>query len=1733
MERRIFLRNAAVKRVLCYLLIFAVVVTTGTFSRLGDTVAKADGGSKLTVHFRNEKGWETVNAKFGSGSNWDPIAGYEDAKNNEFGVPVAEGVNTGWHSYQVLLPEGITEVQGLFNNGAWGGDNQTGNYAISISGDKEVWITYESGSTNVKVEETAPANWLHMLTIHFYNEKNWETVNAKYGAGSSWAAIPGYEDVMASEFGLPVAKDASHEGWYTFRIGLDDSITEVQGLFNNGAWGDANQTGNFAAAVSGDTECFITFTDAAAGKDIGVAYTAPASWTNPSQGEGEGGDDEKPGESAGINVSDRVQIKVGDKTAEMLLYANGVYEAALSLEPGSYEAQALVNGEAYADKASVTVETAGTVYFRIKDGKLTDSVNGKGLVHSAAFTGNFTGLEFVDDAGTGYEIAGWAPADPNAELTYIGGGLYKRTFRFQELAADLAIADGGYKIAFDDGWDYSIGNGSDNIAITIPAGRTSFTIFVDEIGKTVYDDVRTADFEVAQTTGAIMKNALNVTVSFIGDARGGNDWDAAAKGYEFTQISETLFRYQKVFAAGTYNYKCVFDYESWYEAEAGNRGLNVAANDTNVVFLYNTADGKLYDTLNNADKTAELLGMKAAPAEMEVIDNANGTTKFIALAESGAEVTLYYGNKADVEANGAQALKTAAMSAAEGGAYHSDNLFFGDEALDLVYYYDINGTRTLDASNETVTAGGAEYSNYKRAAFTGRNVYVPGTFPGPSWDAASNQMEYQGGGLYAFTFNKVPAANYEFKVAIGGTWAENYGKDGIPDGSNYAVAVPNAQDVTVYYNDFSHRAVTSVDYVFADIDLAGTGIPSGTKMTDEGLTGIYTAAVKLAAGTYSDVKIIYNGEEFIFNPFTISTERDVTFFFDPDSGIKYHNASDEKVETEHIYYDSKDAVYKSVYGALATGEKAVFSLATGTDAEEVLLIFKGREKKNLAMAKSGATADGVQMWSAEVSFDTIGEYTYYFAVSNGSSISIYADDDGYYGTGTVTDLTSIKPYDLVVYKSGYKTPDWMKNAVIYQIFPDRFFDGDESNNKDQVSARGEVDYEYITDWYTLPENPEQEDLLTEEEYKATGAHYGDRNWSNEIYGGDLKGITERIDYLKALGVNVIYLNPVFASISSHRYDTSDYMMIDPILGDLGDFTELAKVAEENNMHIILDGVFNHVSDDSIYFDRYYKYLEKGTDIIGAYPYWAFVYDYMTEKSAGLEAAEAAAKEYFTKEYGIKDYSYTEWFDVFTTYLSDGTEPVKDNIGLRAGKPVYGYDGWWGYDSMPIIKATNGSEYQTGNWAEEIIYNEEGTSVTQYWLSEGSDGWRLDVANEVSDETWQRFRDSVKALDSEAVIIGEIWDDATEYLLGDMYDSVMNYVFRNAVTSFAKGGSAKDALNTLEKIRERYPKEAFYAMMNLVSSHDTTRLLSYLDGIDDDRNQKDIDSAFPTYAKTSDLAKKRQYLVALLQFTYAGAPTIYYGDEIGMVGADDPDDRRAFEWGKGNEALVTWYATLANIRANYSALRTGSLEVFDAGNDNVMAFVRKDDSDELVVLANNSESEQQIAVNLSELGVSASALSDLVGGSVYTAADGIVTVTVPALSGAILTADAKKAEVDKKALSPAFDSSYAIAERSPNPPAKPEPDDKPEEKPEEKPDGKPDENPGDDNGGDNNGGSGNNGQGNQTQTVNGTVNSSTVQQTTVQSAKTSDAAGSVTNLSFLLLLVGGCVLGAAYKKRRAR
>ncbi len=1524
------------------------------------------------------------------GTDWDPSNTANKMSRNADGLyeKVYENVPAGTYEFKV--------TDGTWNN-SWGVG--TGNYSFTLTEVSKVTILFNETTKAIEVKTEAVPDApeaTYILAGSGMFGTDWDPSNTanKMSRNADGLYEKVYENVPA--------------GTYEFKV--------TDGTWNN-SWG--NGTGNYSFTLTEESKVTILFDEIT--KAIEVKHEAVAKlstdyylagYLNNADYEGTNYQFDKSGKLTVTFTADSY-VYIKNAQGDKYFFASYCQATTGTLLKGKSEKMFVPGG---IELTFTLVENA--------DGTLTLSYE-KGA------------SETPDDAE--YYLVG-----------YLNNADYEGT--------DYKFVDGKLTVTFTaDSYVYIKDNQSGNymfatycqdVTGTLAKGNTEkmFVPANTELNFTLVDNgdgTLTLSYSVAVEVPEVPEGYNTVTIHFLKPAAWGSKinawvWDAngAIPGYE---LYNTAWPGSAI--PGNANK------DGWYDLVIGTK------EPQSFNFIFN--DG--------SSQTADLTtGAITGPTELWVVDgnvyatapmewtHYTATIHFQKPADWGDTVSAYAWTDTDVKLLGEWPGTVAPASVNTGWHTAIIKVEIG-RTLNFIFNNNNNGKQTADLTAGKLT-GNVELwidgSGNTVAAPAGwidanRTVHVPGTFPGPSWDPASNEMTYDPTlGLYVITFKNVTPGTYYYKIAINGSWAENYGEGGVASGTDISVAVPTAQDVTIWYSDVSHRSVCSVNYdINAAVTLTGTGIPEGTKMVDPNLTGLFSTTVKLAPGKYSDVTITFGDYTFTFGEFELENEKEVTFYFDPSTYLAYHNASDKKVETDKIFFDTKDLEFKDPFGAVATGADVTFTIETGTDATQASLVVKGR--KAISMEKDGEAEDGVQRWTCTTKFDNAGEYQYYFAITNGSDMVFYTDDNynnyykkGDYGTGTVRDINNLFPYDLVVYYAGYTTPDWMKNAVIYQIFPDRFFDGDETNNQAQLDARGSVSYEYVSDWYLLPENPEQPDA-------PVYVFKGDGEWSNEIYGGDLEGITQRIGYLKALGVNVIYLNPVFSSISNHRYDACDYMQIDPILGTLGDFEELVAVAEANGMKIILDGVFNHVSDDSVYFDRYYKFL--GTsEKIGAYPYWAYVYDYMAEKSVSQADAEAVAKTYFSANYGITDYSYTEWFAVNNV---QGTGV--DKIGLRAGKPVYTYEGWWGYDSMPVIKSTNGSEYQTGNWAEEIIRNENASSVTQYWITKGNDGWRLDVANEVSDETWVHFRNSVKALNSDAVIIGEIWADATHYLMGSMYDSVMNYVFRDAVAGFARGYlinrdnkaekwdsdyTAEDAITTLEILRERYPEEAFYAMMNLVASHDTSRILSYLDDVEDDRYQKDQASAFPLYSTTSDRAKQLQYVVSFIQFTYAGAPTIYYGDEIGMVGGDDPDDRRAFEWGKGNQQLVEWYATLAAIRSQYPALRTGDVEAFAPSRD-VMGYVRSDKNDQLIVLANRAPSQATVELDLVELGLvnenakAAVTLTDLVTGKTYTAEGTKVTVSVDAYRGVILTQNVKGYSVNKGALAPAYDASYVVPARS--------------------------------------------------------------------------------------------------------
>ena len=393
-------------------------------------------------------------------------------------------------------------------------------------------------------------------------------------------------------------------------------------------------------------------------------------------------------------------------------------------------------------------------------------------------------------------------------------------------------------------------------------------------------------------------------------------------------------------------------------------------------------------------------------------------------------------------------------------------------------------------------------------------------------------------------------------------------------------------------------------------------------------------------------------------------------------------------------------------------------------------------------------------------------------------------------------------------------PNWVKDAIFYQIFPDRFC----------RSGR----------------------------YKAIGkfVEWGSKPTRENMFGGNLAGIYDKLDYIASLGVNAIYLCPIFKSNSNHRYHTVDYFEIDPVLGTLKDFDKLVRKAHKLGLRVILDGVFNHCSRG---FFQFNSLMELG-----------------------------------------KNSPYVDWFHVHGWPLH-----------AYSGKP--NYDCWWGYPALPKFNTDNPD-------VREYLF-----SVGEYWMKRGIDGWRLDVPNEIDDDSfWQEFRRRIKAINPEAYIVGEIWDEPSRWLQGDQFDGVMNYPLRRAVLAYLFEEKPIDLAEFAKRLREAFPEGRFGVPMNLLGSHDTIRLESL---------------------PCSNLQRVKLALAIL--FFLPGAPCVYYGDEIGMEGGKDPDNRRAFPWDKLAEGerkpIYGYVKDLIFLRKNNRVLRDGSLEI--SCNSSCMNIVR--------------------------------------------------------------------------------------------------------------------------------------------------------------------------------------------------
>lgn len=980
-------------------------------------------------------------------------------------------------------------------------------------------------------------------------------------------------------------------------------------------------------------------------------------------------------------------------------------------------------------------------------------------------------------------------------------------------------------------------------------------------------------------------------------------------------------------------------------------------------------------------------------------------------------------------------------------------------------------------------------------------------------------------GEYYVKSIKLDPGEYYFKFTKNGSWDNAIGSDGISNNSaNFSLRLEEKTTIVFYLND-ELEGINKVRTNISGLEEQGIKqyIPQitetdwprlvgdlQTKLGDENNwspdmskqmfidyyfdNSVYKLQRSLPTGNY-ECKVVfgnswdkenYGGPNGNLVLKILDASADVTFAIDRNAANKLltHNYIpkdsnyDGMIDTTALYYNSQSITYKRPFGAIKQeSEDVTFRLATkAQDAQMVKLeLIDNNDVSSTYDMNIVTVLDGKDYWEVNIPkevFKEIGVWGYKFIIIDGASKYEYGDDGLSGGTGAVAEEGQT-PYNLTVYAKDYTTPNWMKNAVVYQIFPDRFYDGDSSNNNAKAKDGCRGDGVQLFDgekWATIPENPRQSEEANKPYYPDAKT---DGVWSNEFYGGDIKGIQDKLSYLKTLGVTAIYLNPVSWAASNHKYDATDYKHLDPMFGtpvyntpgnpasglnyektkEASDkvYQNFAKVCNELDINLIADGVFNHVGDDSIYFDRYEKYPE-----IGAYEYWSKVWNIVETKGVTQKEAEAQVKGYFKsqinpttgKKYSDADFGYINWFKV-------GPNKIYNQISGKFER--YEYEGWWGYDSLPVVAAVEASEtklsnnssatiagsheYNNVNFRENVIgYDLNGANITndieamqnansQRWLWMGSSGWRLDVAPDVSDDTWRQFRTAVKSTVGkqdvngnkikEPVILGEEWGVATDYLLGDMFDSVMNYQFRAAIQKFIINNGDASTLNyDLEVIRENYPKEAWQAMLNLVDSHDTVRNITKIDNPGwEEENIKIAPDA-------SERAIKLQALTAIFQLSYPGAPTIYYGDEVGVTGTKDPDSRRTFPWERvtGNstgtykiaDAFKDTYGDLFQSYVKASKVRNEHLELFATGDiktafakDDTIAYGRRSQTEGGLTVINKSNKEVEVVADVKDFLPDGLELRDQLGTNLSgIVKNGLIMIKVPALTGLMMVSTTK-------------------------------------------------------------------------------------------------------------------------------
>ncbi len=588
-----------------------------------------------------------------------------------------------------------------------------------------------------------------------------------------------------------------------------------------------------------------------------------------------------------------------------------------------------------------------------------------------------------------------------------------------------------------------------------------------------------------------------------------------------------------------------------------------------------------------------------------------------------------------------------------------------------------------------------------------------------------------------------------------------------------------------------------------------------------------------------------------------------------------------------MLHDSHKAYYRMPAGPVTCGAKVTIRFQCD---EATTVILRTWQVEELCYTMVNTYQDD---WQCTITVpEEPGLFWYSFIVyrKDGRTVRYGNAYDKLGGEGAVYEKGEPESFQITVYDKDFTTPDYFHGANIYQIFPDRFWRGKTEAVDDRVDR-------YVHENW-------------DEEMISVGDMRGGKYQELDFFGGNLMGIVEKLPYLKSLGVDIIYLNPIFRARSNHRYDTGDYSKIDPLCGTEAEFHTLCEEAKKNGMRVMLDGVFSHTGEDSVYFNHFGHYPTLGAYQGESSPY----YDWYTFKR-------------FPED-------YRAWWGIMSL-----PELRKDNPEYQKymfGSCEIGPEG-------PISESDCSSiAERSPHAAERRGGAEEG--IVPRWIHKGACGWRLDVADELSMDFLRKLRKAARKASPDAVVLGEVWEDASNkvaygemrcYCTGDTLDSVMNYPLREAIIAFVTGKStAEDFVRLVKHQAEVYPAPFRYALMNLVGSHDRTRVLNMLC----DRECADLSKAEQQFVRLTaaeyELAVKRYKLCVDLLCALPGCPTIYYGDEAGLTGCHDPWNRRPFPWGREDKELRAFVSNKLRHRQESEVLKYGLCDIEAVDEDTV-------------------------------------------------------------------------------------------------------------------------------------------------------------------------------------------------------